>query len=57
MALIQKEGAWMREMPIRAFKFESLENLPTLSRQDRTCQPFSVTSFPLTHLRFFFTNF
>ena len=35
---------------IRAFRFECLENLPALLRQERTCQPSSVTSFPHTHL-------
>ena len=35
---------------IRAFRFECLENLPALLRQERPCQPSSVTSFPHTHL-------
>ena len=30
---------------IRAFRFECLENLPALLRQERPCQPSSVTSF------------
>ena len=34
----------------RAFRFECLENLPALLRQERPCQPSSVTSFPRTHL-------
>ena len=35
---------------IRKFKFECLENLTALLRQERPCQPSSVTSFPHTHL-------
>ena len=46
------DGMWVddRLCFIRAFRFECLENLPALLRQERQYQPSSVTSFPHTHL-------
>ena len=46
------DGMWAEEKHcfIRAFRSECRENLPALLRQERLCQPPSVTSFPHTHL-------
>ena len=46
------DGLWVEDKLcfIRAFRFECLENLTAILRQEGPCQPSSVTSFPHTHL-------